>query len=260
MIWNHISLAAAEDVALVTLRRPEVRNALSGMAMIEELICALEEVEASGAGALVLTGEGKAFSAGGNVKDMAAREGLFAPMSAGQVLDVYRSGVQRLLSKLYRCEVVTIAAVNGAAVGAGLDLALACDLRYCAPDAVFSAPFVSIGLVPGDGGIPLLAEAVGRQRAAELLFTGRRWDAGEARRYGVVLDVVHADELLEHAMAVARDVAAKPRQALHLTKRLLRLAVTEQPAAVSELSAAFQAIAQTGQEHQAAAERLPRRG
>jgi len=255
---RHSSFEASDGVGLLTLRRPEVRNALSGVEMIRELADTLEPLSSRTLGALVVTGEGSAFSAGGNVKDMVAREGLFAPASEPDLIDAYRTGVQRLLQLLYRCEMVTFAAVNGPAVGAGLDLALACDLCYCSPSATFSAPFVSIGLVPGDGGLPLLVEAVGRQRAAELLFTPRRWNADEALRFGLVLEIVPSDQLLDHVLGLANKVASQPRQALAFTKQLLRVYFGDLDRRVSELSAAFQAIAQSGEEHRRAVEGLSR--
>lgn len=256
MPYRHIDLERDGDVAVLRLCRPEVRNALSGADMLDEIIDAIRSCV--GVGALVVTGVGDAFSGGGNVKDMRARTGLFAEAPASELVDRYRSGIQRVLRVVSECEAVTVAAVNGSAVGAGLDLALACDLRYCSPNAVFAVPFLTLGLIPGDGGMAVLVRAVGYQRAAEMLFTGRRLRAPEAVEAGLVLRVHEREELLDATRAVAREAAAQPPAARRLAKRLLRLAADGDGRALSELSAAYQAILQSGAEHRAAVEAVLR--
>jgi enoyl-CoA hydratase/carnithine racemase len=120
--------------------------------------------------------------------------------------------------------VPSIAALNGPAIGAGFDLACLCDLRIGSTEARVAASFLSLGLVPGDGGGWVLPRLLGWQRAAELLFSGRTVEAEEALRLGILLEVVDPDDLLARARELAAGFAAKPPQALRLTKRLLRYA------------------------------------
>jgi enoyl-CoA hydratase/carnithine racemase len=255
--YRHISLTRpVEGVALMTFKRPEVRNALSGQEMILEIAAAVAFCDSSHTAALVITGEGKSFSAGGDVKHMVSRTGLFQDADTLEIIERYRHGIQHLQTTLQHVDLVTVAAVNGAAVGAGMDLALACDLVYCSARAVFSAPFITLGLVAGDGGIPLLIRSLGRQRSAELLFAGKRLTAAEARDAGLVAEVLSDGKLLDRALEVAGAIGMRPRQATRLTKRLLRLASAETGPVLSELSAAYQAILQNGLEHQEAVRAL----
>ncbi|MGF6369011.1 enoyl-CoA hydratase/carnithine racemase [Paraburkholderia sp. RAU6.4a] len=125
---------------------------------------------------------------------------------------------------MHRLDVPSIAAINGAALGAGFDLACMCDLRVAAADAIMGETFVNVGIIPGDGGAWFLQRLVGYQRAAELTFSGRTFTGVEGKELGVVLDAVGADQLLETAQQLARSLAAKPPQALRLTKRLMKSA------------------------------------
>ena len=217
------SLQLDDGVALLTFERDDVRNALTGTALIDDIIATCEWINRDeSVGALILTGAGKAFSAGGNIKDMHERTDMFGGTPL-ELQDNYRRGIQRLSLALYRLEVPAIAALNGAAIGAGLDLACMCDIRLGSRHAKAGETFVNLGLIPGDGGAWFLPRVVGMQRAAELTFSGRIIDADEALRIGLLLEVIDAAELVPRARTLAQQFSAKPRSALRISKRLLHM-------------------------------------
>lgn len=218
------TLELSERVALLTFRRDDVRNALTGTALVDDILAALEWADRTPAvSVLVMTGEGAAFSSGGNVKEMRERRGMFGG-SVLEIQDRYRRGIQRLPLAMERAEIPLVAAVNGPAIGAGFDLACMCDLRLASTDALVGETFVNLGIIPGDGGAWFLQRLVGYQRAAELTLTGRLVSAAEALQLGIFLELAEPGRLMERAWQLARAVAEKPPQALRLTKRLLKLA------------------------------------
>ena len=243
-----------------TLNRPEARNPISEPAMGEALCRQVQAVNDDDAvRAVVLTGAGPAFSAGGNVKDIAEGRGMFGG-NPYQVRQGYRRGIQRIPRALYGCEVPVIAAVNGPAVGAGCDLTLMCDMRVAARTAFFAESFVKLGIIPGDGGAWLLTKAIGPARAAEMALTGDRVDAETALRWGLVNEVVEPEELLPAARSLADRVAANPPHAVRMAKRLLREAQHQSLDSLLELSAAMQALAHhTEDHHEAVQAQLERR-
>jgi enoyl-CoA hydratase/carnithine racemase len=242
-------LEVADRVARLTLDRDDVRNELTGTGLAGEIAAVARWVnEAPEVSVLLITGSGRSFSAGGNVKDMHAREGAFGG-DAHELQDTYRHGIQQLTLAMYALEVPAIAAVNGAAIGAGLDLACMCDIRVAAAGAKLGETFVNLGLIPGDGGAWFLQRLVGYEAAALLTFTGRVIDADEAMRIGLVSEVVAPDELLPRAAALAAEIAAKPPRAIRLTKRLMRSARQMDLAGVLELSALFQGMSHNSADH-----------
>lgn len=239
-------------VARITLAAPEIRNAITGEEMLEDFLDALSDAEQSPeVGVVVIDAEGPAFSAGGNVKDMAAREGLFSGAPA-EMTEKYRDTIQQLTRFLATTDLITIASVNGPAVGAGFDLVLGCDLRLGSRNARFAHTFIDIGILPGDGGAWLLPRVVGWQRATELALTARFITAAEAESYGILLEVVPEEKLEQRVMELARGIASKSRPAVTMTKRLLRQARSMDLDGFLELSAALQAIAHTTPEHDTA--------
>src|SRR3546814_9983730 len=167
----------------------------------------------------ILTGAGKAFSAGGNVKAMADAEAAYkAPVMRAR--SQYRDNIHRLLRALYSLDVPLIAAVNGPAIGLGCDVACLADIRIASPHAQFGVTFLKLGLVPGDGGAWVLPRAIGMSRAAELFFTGDVIDAPTAEKWGLVSETVPAEELMPRALALATRIAAQGPHALRLTKAL----------------------------------------
>lgn len=246
---SSIKTRSEGGVSVVTLARPEIRNALTGEDMLEELLDAIHDAETDeGIGVMVLDAEGPAFSAGGNVKEMASREGLFAG-NPGTLTEKYRDTIQQLTRFMATTDLVTIAAVDGPAIGAGFDLALGCDLRIGSKRSRFAHTFIEMGIIPGDGGAWLLPRVVGWQKATELALTARSVDADEALAIGILLEVVPSDELVDRVMDLATTIASKPRPAVIMTKRLLRQARSMDLDGFLELSAALQAVAHSTPEH-----------
>ena len=212
-----------DGVAILVLDRPERRNALTP-GMVDGLARVLAEVEADDdVGAVVLTGAGGAFCAGGDVRAMA--EGA-AGVSAAQLLERQRRSQRAVCGRLWRMPKPVLAALPGPAAGAGLGIALACDLRYAASGAVLTTAFAKVGL-SGDYGVAwLLTRLVGTARARELLYFSDRLDAAAALDLGLVDAVLPDDELLPHVLERARRLAAGPRVALGLMKANLALALS----------------------------------
>ncbi|MCY4756582.1 crotonase/enoyl-CoA hydratase family protein [Pelomonas aquatica] len=236
-------------VVLVRMNRPESRNALSEPQQMQEFVDLCHALRRDReAKVLVLTGNGSAFCAGGNVKDMQTRGGIFAG-SPYEVRNSYRDGIQRIPLALYELDLPVIAAVNGPAIGAGLDLACMCDIRIAADKALFAESFVKLGIVPGDGGAWLLPRVIGLPKASLMAFTGDTIDAAKAEQWGLVAQVVPAAELEQEALALAQRIAANPAHALRLTKRLLREGQHMRLDSLLELSAAYQALAHHTEDH-----------
>jgi enoyl-CoA hydratase/carnithine racemase len=230
------------------MSQPETRNALTGNTAVDEFVQACDEIRRDrSVRVVILTGEGPVFSSGGNVKDM--QRFFQQQISADAIREEYRNGIQRLPRALYNLDVPVIAAVNGPAVGAGLDLACMCDIRIASEKATFAESFVRVGIVPGDGGAWLLPRAVGRAKAAEMAFTGEAIDAQEALACGLVSRVVAPEALMEAALTVARKIAANPGGVLRMTKRLLREGEHASLDSLLEISASYQAIAHMEPDH-----------
>src|SRR5690242_4436589 len=216
-------LVHVEDgVAVITMNRPERRNALSGV-MLTAMAAALAAFETdSEVACIVLTGAGGAFCAGGDVKGMADGTGGGSTATAGTDLDS-RIHAQRIsqrgtAAKLYRMPKPTIASLPGAAAGAGLSLALACDLRIAAENAVLTTAFAKVGFSGDYGGTYFLSHLVGTAKARELYFLSDRVDAKEALRLGLVNWVVAPDKLAAETAALAHRLARGPRVAYRYMK------------------------------------------
>jgi enoyl-CoA hydratase/carnithine racemase len=247
-----VKTRSSSGVYVITLAQPATRNALTGPEMLDELLDAIQDAEDDpDVAVLVVEAEGPAFSSGGNVKDIAAKEGIFAGDPA-QIAEGYRSTIQQLTRFMATTDLVTIAAVTGPAIGAGFDLVLGCDLRIGTPGASFAHTFIEMGIIPGDGGAWLLPRAIGWQRATELALTARRIDATEAVELGILLEVVPAAAIDDRVWRLATEIASKPRPAVVLTKRLLRQARILDLDSFLELSASFQALAHATPEHEKA--------
>lgn len=233
----------AGAVATLTLNNPELQNPISDLEMVEALTAALDRLNADRSiRCAILTGAGKGFSSGGNLRRM----GLPGELGGGAPADTpagYRDGIQRIPLAFERLEVPIIAAVNGAAIGAGCDLACMCDIRIASDRATFAESFVKLALIPGDGGAWLLPRAVGYSKACEMAFTGDRIDAAEALACGLVSRVVPADELMASAQALAQRISANPPHALRMAKRLIMNGRHSRLAEHLELAAGFQALA-----------------
>lgn len=240
-------------VAILTMSRPEERNAISDAEACKQIVAACDEVNSDlGVSVAVLTGMDPSFSAGGNLKRMRDRQGFAPKDTPAETRISYRETIQRIPLALYNVDVPTIAAINGPAIGAGLDLALMCDIRISSDKALFAESFVKIGIVPGDGGAWLLPRVVGNSKAAELSFTGDTIGPDEALRIGLVSQVVPHETLMEATLAMANRIAANPVHSLRMTKRLMREGQHMRLDSLLELSAAFQAIAHETEDHREA--------
>src|SRR5580658_6367095 len=215
MTYKTIQLAYDSGVAIITLNRPDKRNAIS-FELIDDLLRALKEVETSDAIVLILTGAGKAFSSGmdlDNLKELIGR-------SPEQNLKDSETMV-RLFRTLYEFPKVTIAAVNGAAIAGGTGLALLCDFTLAVPEAKFGYTEVRIGFVPAIVSTFLLRQ-VGEKQARDLLLTGRIIGAEEAHRLGLVTEVVAPDKLEERVRELVASLLKNSPASLLATKRLLK--------------------------------------
>jgi enoyl-CoA hydratase/carnithine racemase len=235
-------------IAILTLNRPDARNAWSDD-MAAAVVRALCQADADpGVRVIVLTGAGDAFSAGGDLKAMRDRTGMFAGDGA-ELRDRYHHGLQQVARAFETCETPVVAAVNGPAIGAGLDLACMCDIRLASEKARFGETFVSVGLVPGDGGAYFLSRAIGFARALEMALTARVIDAAEAHRIGLVSGVLPQEELMAAAMAVATSIARQAPVAVKLTKAAFYRGYQKDLETALTMAAAFQGLAQRTADH-----------
>jgi len=218
MAYSEITYDEHGHVGLITLNRPEARNAMSPAltAALRQQIKQRNEDDA--VGALLITGAGTAFCSGGDVKAMGEAK---AGQRERPLLEKIAPGRDRTLLAMREAPQPIIAAVNGAAAGAGMNLALGCDLRIASTAAKFTQAFVKRGLHPDWGGTYFLPRVVGMAKACEMIFTGEVIDAAEALRLGIVSRVVAPEELLPTAYEVARRIAAGPPVAIRLAKRSL---------------------------------------
>ena len=242
-------LTLDNNIVTLTFNRNDVRNALTSTAIADDIVHTIEWInKTQSIAVLIITGAGSAFSSGGNIKDMAERGGDFA----GDVQELearYRQGIQRIPLAIHKCEVPVIAAINGAAIGAGFDVANMCDIRIASTKAKFGETFANLGLIPGDGGAWFMQRVIGYQKAAELTFTGRIINAVEAKELGVVLNVFEPELLMDHVMTLANEIAAKPTASMRLTKRLMKMAQRTDLPDFLDICAVFQGMCHNNPEH-----------
>ncbi|MCH9688649.1 MAG: enoyl-CoA hydratase/isomerase family protein [Deltaproteobacteria bacterium] len=242
-------------LAVLTLDRPDAHNAYSE-AMVESLVQALDAAEADDeVRCIVLTGAGKSFSAGGDLKRMRDASGMFegGPVALRRR---YIEGIQRVPRRLSACDKPVVAAINGAAIGAGLDLACMCDVRVASQRAKLGSTFVKVGLVPGDGGAYFLARTIGFGRALEMVLTGRVVQADEALAMGLVHAVVEPEAVLDEAKARARLIAANAPLAVQMTKRAAYRSWDLDVDTALELAATFQGMVQNTADHREAVDAI----
>ncbi|AQT78944.1 enoyl-CoA hydratase [Mycolicibacterium litorale] len=214
MSYETILVDREERVGIITLNRPKALNALNSQVM-NELTTAAAEFDADpGIGAIIVTGNEKAFAAGADIKEMAT-------LSFSEVFDADFFGAW---GKLAAVRTPTIAAVAGYALGGGCELAMMCDLLIAADTAKFGQPEIKLGVLPGMGGSQRLTRAIGKAKAMDLILTGRTIDAAEAERSGLVSRVVPADDLLTEAKAVATTISQMSRSAARMAKEAVNRA------------------------------------
>ena len=210
-MYNTLIYEKKDNIGVLTVNRPDKLNALSNE-LTEELQHLLDEIEKDvDLRVVVITGAGdKAFVAGADINELVERDAL-----KGRDVSRFR---QALFARIENLPVPVIAAVNGYALGGGLELALACNIRIASEKAQFGAPEVKLGIIPGDGGTQRLPRLVGLGRAMELVLTGDFIDAQEAHRIGLVNRVVSPDELMESVMTLAKKIASRPPLAVKYAK------------------------------------------
>ena len=207
-----VTVRREDAVSVVTLQREHKCNALSAH-METELLRALRSPEVTSSRAVVVTGGDTVFSAGADVTEMRAT-------TAQSIVDYYRGSgsVYEVFATLPQ---PTIAAITGYCLGGGLELALAADIRIADPAAIFGFPEIGIGILPSSGGVTRIGRAVGVGRARDLVLRGRRFDADQAQRWGVITEVCSPGEHLLQAIAIGHELAQHSPLALRITKRVL---------------------------------------
>jgi enoyl-CoA hydratase len=215
MIYETLRLERRGRVGIVTLVRADVLNALNERLM-DELTHAVDVLEADAdIGCLVLTGSGRAFAAGADIKEMAFKT---YPQAYGEDF------ITRNWERITRTRKPVIAAVNGLALGGGCELAMMCDFILAADNARFGQPEITVGVMPGAGGTQRLARFIGKSKAMEMCLSGRMMDAAEAERCGLVSRIVPADQLLEEAILTAEKISGHPQPMVMLTKEAVNRA------------------------------------
>jgi enoyl-CoA hydratase/carnithine racemase len=248
-----VELKIEDTVAIVTLNRPEVRNAIND-AMRSEFVAVLESIAKDDTvRAVVLTGQGKAFCAGGDIAGM--KERLKAPAGEVGFNGWRRQGqVHKSVGLLHGMPKPVIAAVNGAAAGLGCDMALACDFIVASDAAMFTMSFVKRGLVSDGGGMYFLPRRVGLPKAKELIFTGRNVDAKEALAIGLADRVTASDRLVSDAAAWARELSQGSHVSIAFSKAILDRTFESSEEHVFALGREAQAVCYTSQQHRDAVE------
>ncbi len=208
---ERVKLEFDGEMAVITLNRPEKLNALDTVTR-KELLKSFSEVEEK-ARVAIITGSGKAFAAGADINELLQRD----PIAA---LEAAKLGTE-LFTRIEESDIVSIAAVNGYALGGGCELAMACDIRIASRKAKFGQPEINIGIIPGAGGTQRLPRLVGLGMAKKLVLTGEMIDAEEALRVGLVEEIVEEDRLMERAKEIARKILEKPPLTVKLAKRAL---------------------------------------
>ncbi len=239
-------------IVTITLNDPGMRNPISERDMVEGIVDAIDRLNAdTSVRVAILTGAGSAFSSGGDLRKMRDDFGVRAEKPT-LTTRYYRYGIQLIPLAFEKLDVPIIAAVNGPAIGAGLDLACMCDMRIAAESARFAESFVKVGIVPGDGGAWLLPRVVGFSKACEMVFTGDMLNAAEALACGLVSRVVPDAELLDAARALAGRIAVNPPTAVRRAKRRVREGRHTRLDTLLEMSAAMQALVHSTADHREA--------
>ena len=217
----HVLYKVKDHVAVITLNRPEARNAFSAEMITlwnEYLESARDDKNVR---VIIVTGKGGTFCSGGDIREMARGN-----LRSWNMKNFLWEGVHRIVLRLEDLDKPVIAAINGAAMGAGMDMAIMCDIRICSDRARLAESYVNIGAVPGDGGAYFLPKLVGISKALELLLTGDVIDPNEALELGIVNRVVPHDHLMDEAFKLAEKIAGKPPLAVRMIKRAVYQART----------------------------------
>lgn len=244
-----IQIAREGPVTIITLDRAETMNALGAPGDGDEFVRVANAINRDmECRVVILTGAGRAFSAGGDIKAMRDKTGTFGG-STPAISDGYRDNIHQMLRALHGLRVPVIAAINGPAIGLGCDVACLADIRIASESAKFGVTFLKLGIIPGDGGTWILPRVIGMSRAAELFYTGDVIDAATAKEWGLVSRVVAPEALMDEARALAGRIALLPPHSLRHTKNLLRQGQQVSYDTALEMAANTQAMLHTTADH-----------
>lgn len=244
-----LKIDKADHVTTLTIDRAETMNPLGAPGDGDEFAAACEAINRDmDVRCVILTGAGRAFSAGGDIKAMRDKTGTFGGTPPA-ISDGYRDNIHKMLRALHGIRVPVIAAVNGAAIGLGCDVACLADIRIASDKAKFGVTFLKLGIIPGDGGTWILPRTIGMSRASELFYTGDVIDAATACEWGLVSRVVDHEALMDEAQALATKIAAMPPHSLRQSKMLLRQGSQVSYDTALELAANTQAMMHMTDDH-----------
>ncbi len=253
---DDISTEVTDGVMRITLNRPERRNAMSND-MLRGLVASLGDAEvAADVGAVVLTGAGGAFCAGGDVKGMAEAggEGGDSAVQYDARVHMQRRDQRDTAGKLYEVPKPTIAALPGPAAGAGLSIALSCDLRYASPNAIITTAFARVGFSGDYGGTYFMSRLIGTAKARELYFLSEKVDMEEAEQLGLINGIFPEESLQDEVMTIARRLAQGPTVAYRYMKENLNRAVHGEMGECLDMEAAHHIHCGTTLDHKEAAQ------
>ncbi len=245
---KHILIDLSNHILTLTLNRPEASNAFH-LPMIEELVSTLDWADQnSDIRVIMITGAGKNFCAGGDIKAMADKKEMFAGES-DELRRRYQHGIQRIPQMMEKIQKPVIAVVNGAAIGAGCDFAAMADMRLGCEFTKMGETFSKLALVPGDGGTYFLPRVVGYTKAMEMFLTGRIYNSDECKQMGLLNALVPAELLMNTARKMAESIAANSPIAVQMTKKALRISYLKDLQTSLDLLAAYQGITQRTEDH-----------
>ncbi|ASD63122.1 enoyl-CoA hydratase-related protein [Bdellovibrio bacteriovorus] len=246
--FTHLSVQKKNHTLWLTLNNPEQSNAIS-LEMVDSLTRVLRFADFDSlVRVIVITGEGTSFCAGGDVKAMQNKTGMFAGES-NELRMRYMHGIQQIPKGIEELSKPVIAMVNGPAIGAGCDLAMMCDLRIGTEKAKFGETFVKLGLVPGDGGSFFLQRVIGFSKAMQMSLTGDLVSGAEALNWGLLNYLVPVESLLAETEKLADKVAGNAPVAVQMTKKTMKMAYMNDLSTILDLAAAYQGITQRTEDH-----------
>lgn len=241
-------LKAFNNVVEITINNPKAKNALSDN-VITDLLNALSDADKDETiDFIILKGANQCFSAGGDIKMMRAKEGMFSG-SPNQLRKNYQNQIQEIPQLIEKMETILIASIEGPAIGAGLDLACMCDFRIASKSAYFAESFVKIGLIPGIGGSFFLMRLIGYAKAMELTLTGRKFDASEALQIGMLNQVVEDNKLEETVYSLIEQLNKNSKMAMQMAKKSIKYAYQNDYRVILDLLSSYQGICQTDEDH-----------
>ncbi|WP_392561102.1 enoyl-CoA hydratase/isomerase family protein [Orbus sturtevantii] len=247
MIFEHIKYEVKRHIGILTLNRPEAYNALSNV-MRDELRTVLIQIEQDpDIRVLIITGQGKAFCAGGDVKLMVSR--MESGLDFKERREIFRNDVAAMVKRLYAIKIPVIAAINGGAYGAGVSISLLCDMRVAADNAKFGFSFAKRGLIPDWGANYFLPRLIGYAKAMELVACGKVIDSQEALACGLVNQVTSESELMDTVLKIAEGIALASPNAIAESKNALRFGLMQSMDEALEYEATTQSLCQLSSDH-----------